>query len=165
MSELQVTAEPGVPQILTSRELDAPVELVYRAFTEPDLLVQWLGPWKYTMTVDRYELRDGGTWRYVHTDEEGNTWGFHGVFHGEPSIEGMVQTFEFEGAPGHVQMDTVSFEAHDGKTIVRTNSVFQSVEARDAMVQSGMADGMSQGYERLDELLATNLKGRHDTDA
>ena len=84
MSELQVTAEPGVPQVLTSRDLDAPVALVYRAFTEPELIAQWLGPRKYTMTVDRYDLRDGGTWRYVHTDEAGNAYGFHGVFHGEP---------------------------------------------------------------------------------
>jgi uncharacterized protein YndB with AHSA1/START domain len=165
MSELKITAEPGVPQILTERELDAPPELVYRAFTEPDLLAQWLGPRKYTMTVDRYDLRDGGSWRYVHSDEDGNAWGFHGVFHGEPSMDGIVQTFEFEGAPGNVQMDTVTFEGRDGRTIVRTNSVFQSVEARDAMVQSGMADGMTQGYERLDELLARDLKGRHDTDA
>ena len=165
MSELKITAEPGVPQILTERELDAPRELVYRAFTEPDLLAQWLGPRKYTMTVDRYDLRDGGSWRYVHTDEEGNAWGFHGVFHGEPSLDGIVQTFEFEGAPGNVQMDTVTFEGRGDRTIVRTNSVFQTVEARDAMVQSGMADGMTQGYERLDEVLARDLKGRHDTDA
>ena len=165
MSELHITAEPGIPQILTERELDAPRELVYRAFTEPDLLAQWLGPRKYTMTVDRYDLRDGGSWRYVHTDEEGNAWGFHGVFHGEPSLDGLVQTFEFEGAPGNVQMDTVTFEGRGERTIVRTNSVFQTVEARDAMVKSGMADGMSQGYERLDELLARDLKGRHDTDA
>jgi len=165
MSELKITAEPGVPQILTERELDAPPELVYRAFTEPDLLAQWLGPRKYTMTVDRYDLRDGGSWRYVHSDEDGNAWGFHGVFHGEPSLHGIVQTFEFEGAPGNVQMDTVTFEGRGDGTVVRTNSVFQSVEARDAMVQSGMADGMSQGYERLDELLARDLKGRHDTDA
>lgn len=117
------------------------------------------------MTIDRYDLRDGGTWRYIHADEEGNAWGFHGVFHGEPSLDGLVQTFEFEGAPGNVQMDTVTFEGRGDRTIVRTNSVFQSVEARDAMVQSGMADGMSQGYERLDELLARDLKGRHDTEA
>ena len=154
MSELQVTAEPGVPQVLTSRELDAPRDLVYRAFTEPELLQRWLGPRAYTMTIDRYDLRDGGTWRYIHADDAGNAYGFHGVFHGEPSMDGMVQTFEFEGAPGHVSMDTVTFEDRDGKTIVRTNSVFQSVEARDAMVQNGMARGMSEGYERLDELLA-----------
>ena len=154
MTELQITAEPGVPQVLTSRELDAPRDLVYRAFSEPELLAQWLGPRKYTMTVERFDLRDGGTWRYVHSDEAGNAYGFHGVFHGDPSPEGMVQTFEFEGAPGHVSLDTVTFEERDGKTTVRTNSLFQSVEARDAMVSSGMGDGMSQGYERLDELLA-----------
>jgi uncharacterized protein YndB with AHSA1/START domain len=154
MTELQVTTEPGVPQVLTSRTFDAPRELVYRAFTEPELLLQWLGPRRFTMTIDRYDLRDGGSWRYVHADDAGNEFGFHGVFHGEPSLEGMVQTFEFEGAPGNVQMDTVTFDEHDGVTTVRTNSVFQSVEARDAMVGSGMAEGMGQGYERLDEVLA-----------
>ncbi len=154
MTEMKITVEPGVPQVLTSREFDAPRELVYRAFTEPALLVQWLGPRKYTMTIDRFDLRDGGTWRYVYADEAGNAFGFHGVFHGEASLDGIVQTFEFEGAPGHVSMDTVTFEEEDGKTIVRTNSVFQSVAARDAMVDSGMADGMSEGYERLDEVLA-----------
>jgi len=153
MTEMQVTAQPGVPQVLTSREFDAPRELVYRAFTEPDLLVQWLGPRKYTMTIDRYDLRDGGTWRYVHSDDAGNAFGFHGVFHGEASLDGIVQTFEFEGAPGHVSMDTVTFEESGGKTTVRTNSVFQSVEARDAMVESGMASGMSEGYDRLEDLL------------
>ncbi len=154
MTEMQVTAEPGVPQILTARELDAPRELVYRAFTEPELLVQWLGPRKYTMTIERYDLRDGGMWRYTHADDDGNAYAFHGVFHGTPTIDGIVQTFEFEGAPGHVSMDTVVFEEAGGKTVVRTNSVFQSVEARDAMYQSGMADGMNEGYERLDEVLA-----------
>jgi uncharacterized protein YndB with AHSA1/START domain len=153
MSDFKVTAEPGVPQVLTEREFNAPRDLVYRAFTDPDLLVQWLGPRRYTMTIDRYDMRDGGTYRYVHSDEAGNAFGFHGVFHGDPSPEGMVQTFEFEGAPGHVSMDTITFEEHDGRTTVRTNSLFQSVEARDAMVQSGMADGMSEGYERLAELL------------
>ena len=154
MAELKVTAEPGVPQIVTTRDFDAPRHLLYRAYTEPDLLAQWLGPRRYTMTVERFDLRDGGTWRYLHADDAGNTYGFHGVFHGDPSPEGIVQTFEFEGAPGNVQMDTVTFEEHDGGTTVRTNSVFQSVEARDAMYESGMAEGMSEGYERLEELLA-----------
>ncbi len=154
MTEMQITAEPGVPQILTSREFAAPRDLVFRAFTEPDLLVQWLGPRRYKMTIDRWDLRDGGTYRYVHADDAGNEFGFHGVFHGDPSPDGIVQTFEFEGAPGHVSMDTATFEERDGKTIVRINSVFQSVQARDAMVDAGMASGMSEGYERLDDLLA-----------
>jgi uncharacterized protein YndB with AHSA1/START domain len=154
MTEMQVTAEAGVPQVLTSREFDAPRELVYRAYTEPELLKQWLGPRKYTMTIEQFEPRDGGTWRYIHADDAGNSFGFHGVFHGMPSPDGMVQTFEYEGAPGNVSMDTVTFEEHDGKTTVRTNSLFQSVAARDMMVDSGMADGMSEGYDRLDEVLA-----------
>jgi uncharacterized protein YndB with AHSA1/START domain len=161
MTELKITAEPGVPQVLTERAFDAPRELVFRAFTEPDLLAQWLGPRGYTMKVERFDLRDGGTWRYTHVDQEGNEYAFHGVFHGEPSPDGTVQTFEFEGAPGNVSMDTLTMEERDGTTIVRINSVFQSVEARDAMVEAGMADGMSQGYEKLDELLATSLKPRH----
>jgi uncharacterized protein YndB with AHSA1/START domain len=155
MTEMQITAEPGVPQVLTARTFDAPRDLVFRAFVEPDLLVQWLGPRQYTMTIERFDVRDGGTYRYVHADDAGNAFGFHGVFHGEPSPDGFVQTLEFEGAPGHVSMDTLTLEERDGKTTVRTNSVFQSVEARDAMVQSGMAEGMSEGYDRLEELIAT----------
>ena len=154
MTELKVTAEPGVPQVFTERVFDAPRDLVFRAFIEPDLLVQWLGPRKYTMSVDRFDARDGGTYRYVHADDAGNAFGFHGVFHGDPSPDGMVQTFEFEGAPGNVSMDTATFEERDGRTTVRTNSVFQSVEARDAMVGAGMAEGMNEGYDRLEELLA-----------
>ena len=152
--KLNVTAEPGVPQVITSRTFDAPRDLVYRAFTDPDLLVQWLGPRQYTMTIERYDLRDGGTYRYIHADDTGNEYAFHGVFHGDPSPDGMVQTFEFEGAPGNVSMDTLTLEEHDGRTTVRSNSVFQSVEARDGMVQSGMAEGMNEGYDRLDELVA-----------
>lgn len=155
MNELQVTAEPGIPQVLTQRSFAAPRALVFRAFTEPDLLSQWLGPRRLTMRIDRFDPRDGGTWRYVHTEADGTEYGFHGVFHGEPSVEGIVQTFEFEGAPGHVQLDTVAFEETDGITTVHGNSVFQSVADRDAMVSAGMADGISQGYERLEELLGT----------
>ena len=154
MIETTYIAEPGVPQILANRRLDAPAELVFRALTEPDLLVQWLGPRGLTMTIDRFDVRDGGRWRYVHTDDAGNAYGFHGVFHGTPSLEGIVQTFEFEGAPGHVQMDTATFEDEEGKTVLHMNSVFQSVEARDAMLRSGMEEGMNEGFERLDDLLA-----------
>ena len=154
MTDLHIQADPGIPQVITTRTFDAPRDLVFRAFTEPDLLVQWLGPRKYTMTIDRFDLRDGGTYRYVHADDAGNAYAFHGVFHGQPSPDGTVQTFEFEGAPGHVSMDTLTMEELDGTTTVRTNSLFQSVEARDAMVSSGMADGMREGYDRLDEVLA-----------
>jgi uncharacterized protein YndB with AHSA1/START domain len=153
MGKTQITAEPGTPFIQISRTFDAPKELLFRAHTEPDLLVQWLGPRGMEMTVDRYEIRDGGTWRYIHRDADGNEYGFHGVFHGQPSIDGIVQTFEFEGAPGHVMLERLTFEEHDGRTTVHVHSVAQSVNDRDAMVVGGMESGISQGYERLDELI------------
>ena len=154
MATTNATADPGVPFIDITREFDAPPDLVFRAHTDPDLLVQWLGGDKYEMIVDRYDVRDGGTWRYIHRDGQGNDWGFHGVFHGTPTPEGMVQTFEFEGAPGYVSLDTLTLEDLGGRTRVRIHSVHQTVEGRDAMVASGMEAGLSAGYRRLDELIA-----------
>ena len=165
MATTEVTAPAGQLSVAISRVFDAPRALVFRAYTEPDLLVQWLGPRRLTMRVDRYELRDGGRWRYVHIDSDGAEYGFHGVFHGTPSPENVVQTFEFEGAPGHVQMDTLVLEERDGKTIVRLSSVFQSIEARDAMVAAGMAAGVTEGFERLDEVLQALSADRATTGA
>jgi uncharacterized protein YndB with AHSA1/START domain len=155
MANAQIIAEPGVPQVVITREFDAPKELLFRAYTDPELLVQWLGPRRMTMTVDRYENRDGGTWRFIHRDAAGNEAGFHGVFHGTPSSDGVVRTFEFEGVPGHVSLETLTFEERGAKTLVRTNAVFQSVEDRDGMMRSGMEGGLNESYERLDELVAT----------
>ena len=154
MGTTKITAEPGVPFIDFVREFDAPRDLVFRAHTEPDLLAQWLGPAKYKMTVERLEVRDGGTWRYINSGPDGAEYAFHGVFHGTPSPDNMVQTFEFEGAPGHVSLDSLRLEERDGRTTARVHAVFQSVEARDANVAGGMADGMTEGYRRLDELIA-----------
>jgi uncharacterized protein YndB with AHSA1/START domain len=154
MTTTQITAEPGSPYVDMTREFDAPRDLIFRAHTEPELLVQWLGPRRLTMIVDRMDVRDGGTWRYIHRDADGTEYGFHGVFHGTPSPDGIVQTFEFEGAPGHVSLDSLSLEERNGRTLLRAHSVFQSVEARDAMIESGMEGGINEGYARLDELIA-----------
>jgi uncharacterized protein YndB with AHSA1/START domain len=153
MSKTAITAEPGIPQIIITREFDAARDLVFRAHIDPDLLVQWLGPRELAMTIDKYEARDGGTWRYVHTDADGSTYGFHGVFHGDPSPDAIVQTFEFEGAAGHVCLQTATLTERDGKTLMRTVTAFQSVEDRDAMVASGMEHGVHDSHERLAELL------------
>jgi uncharacterized protein YndB with AHSA1/START domain len=154
MSATRIDAPDGVPFIDVSREFDAPRDLVFRAFTDPELLVQWLGPRRYEMIIDEYDVRPGGRWRYIHRGADGSEHGFHGVFHGEPSPAGMVQTFEYEGAPGHVSLDRLVLDEQGGRTTVRTHSVFQSVEARDAMIDNGMEEGMNQGFERLDELFA-----------
>jgi uncharacterized protein YndB with AHSA1/START domain len=156
MNKTTITAEPGIPQITITREFDAPRELVFRAHTDPQLLVQWLGPRDLTLTIDRYEVRDGGTWRYVHTDAQGHEYGFHGVFHGTPSPDAIVQTFEFEGVPGHVNLYTITLEQQEGggRTLMRTVSSFQSVEDRDGMVASDMERGVRDSADRLEELLA-----------
>ncbi len=155
MSETRITAEPGQPFVDVVREFDAPREMVFRAHADPDLIVDWMGPGQFEMTVDRWDVRDGGAWRYTHRDADGNEYGFHGVFHGIQTIDGMTQTFEFEGAPGHVALETITFEdLSDGRSRSRVHSVYQSVADRDAVVASGMGEGMTAGYERLDALLA-----------
>ena len=154
MATTQISAPPGVPSIEITREFEAPRELVFRAHVDPELLVQWLGPRGQTMTVDRLDPRHGGTWRYTARDADGNEYAFRGVYHGTPSPDGIVQTFEFEGMPGHVCLETINFEDRGGRTVLRQNSVFQSIEDRDQMIQSGMEHGVIESMERLDELFA-----------
>jgi uncharacterized protein YndB with AHSA1/START domain len=150
VAETKITAPAGLPYVDIEREFAAPRRLVYRAYSEPELIKQWLGPHKYEMDIERW---DEHGYRYVHRDPQGNEFGFRGVFHGPMTIEGGTQTFEFEGVPGHISMDTLVLEDHGDRTIVRTHSVFQSVEDRDGMVQAGMGGGVTEGYERLDEVL------------
>jgi uncharacterized protein YndB with AHSA1/START domain len=153
MSDVQISAPPGVPQIISEVHFDAPRYLVFRAFMEPDLLSQWLGPRRVTMTIEEYDPRDGGRYHYTHHDTEGNEYAFRGVFHGDPSLEGVVQTFEYEGAPGHVSLESLMLEDTETGTHVRTNSVFQSVADRDAMIEADMETGVREGMERLGVLL------------
>jgi uncharacterized protein YndB with AHSA1/START domain len=145
-----------VQEVFITREFDAPRALVFKAHTDPDLYVQWLGPHGYEMILETFEPSSGGKYRYIHKDPQGNEFGFHGTFH-EMSEELMIQTFEFEGLPerGHVTLDTMRLEElPGGRTKVTIQSVFQSVSDRDGMVQSGMERGVREGYERLDEVLA-----------
>jgi uncharacterized protein YndB with AHSA1/START domain len=154
MNRTIISAQPGLPFIEIEREFDAPRELVYRAHIDPALLAEWLGPRRLTMVVERWDPVDGGAWRFVQREADGTEYGFHGVFHGTPSFDGLTQTFEFDGAPGHVSLDALTFDERAGRTTVRIHSVHQSVEARDAMIDGGMATGVDEGYSRLDEVLA-----------
>ena len=159
-NKVTVTAEPGKQELFITREFDAPRELVFKAHIDPKLYVQWLGPHGYEMILETFEPVSGGKYRYVHKDKEGNEYGFHGTFH-EMSEELMIQTFEFEGLPerGHVVLDTMRLEELPGnRTRITIQSVYQSVEDRDGMVQSGMETGVREGYERLDDILAEAKK-------
>jgi uncharacterized protein YndB with AHSA1/START domain len=100
------------------------------------------------------EVRKGGIWRYIQRDAEGNEYAFNGVYHDIVSPERLVYTFEFEGMPGHVLLETVVFEEQDGKTKLSDISVFQSVEDRDGMLASGMEQGAVETMDRFEELLA-----------
>jgi uncharacterized protein YndB with AHSA1/START domain len=104
-----VSAEPEELEIIITREFDAPRELVFQAFTDPTLYVQWLGPRRFIMTLETFEPKNGGRWRYIHRDQNGNAYAFHGVYHEVLAPELIIDTFEFEGLPekGHVGLETI----------------------------------------------------------
>jgi len=153
-----ITAEPGKQELLITREFDAPRELVFQAFTDSELYVQWLGPRRLSMTLETFEPRSGGRWRYIHKDQSGNEFAFRGVYHEVLAPERIIDTFEFEGLPeaGHVCLETLTFEAlPGGRTRLTAHSVFQSVADRDGALQSGMEQGVNDSHERLADLLET----------
>jgi uncharacterized protein YndB with AHSA1/START domain len=151
--ELVVTAPAGTPFIEFTREFDAPVAAVFRAHTDPDLVRRWLGPDGYEMDVEVYDVRTGGRYRYVHRNPAGAEFAFNGVFHRVVTDDQIVQTFEYEGEPGVVSIETLVFVDLGGRTRLVGHSTFPSVEARDGIVAAGMQNGMDQGYARLDTLV------------
>lgn len=153
MNKHTLIAEPGSHMVVIKREFNAPRELVFKAMTEPKLVTQWWGFRNTTTRVDKMEAKHGGIWRFVDRDAEGNEFAFRGVYHDVTSPERLVYTFEFEGMPGHVLLETITLEEKDGKTFITDSSVFQSVEARDGMIEAGMESGAAESFEMLDELL------------
>lgn len=152
--ETRIVSDPDVPLVHITREFDASADKVFRAHTDPELVVQWLGPRRHEMRIDRYDCRTGGDYRYVHASN-GNEYGFFGSFHEVRPGELIVQTFTFEGMPDGVALERLVFEElGDGRTRLTATSLVDSFEARDAFVASGMEEGVREGYERLDELLA-----------
>lgn len=160
-NQTTIKAEPGKLELTIIREFDAPRELVYKAYTHADLFVQWAGPKDLIISLEKFEAKEGGMWRYIHSDPSGNDFGFHGVFHELKAPERIIQTFEYEGLPesGHVALETARFESlGEDRTRVVSQSVFQSVADRDGMMQSGMEQGINESYDRLDDLLAKELE-------
>src|SRR2546421_10417513 len=115
MSKAVLTAEPAQHDIVMTRVFDAPRELVFKAYTDPAQVSQWWGLRSHTTRVDAMDVRPGGTWRFVDRDPDGNEYGFHGVYHEVAPPERLVSTFEFEGMPGHVVLETVTFEDVQGE--------------------------------------------------
>lgn len=154
MAKLHFVAEPGMPHVVMTRTFNAPRELVFRAFTEPALVARWWGSKDMITVVDRLEARPGGIWRYVDRNGDGSEHAFHGVYHDVTAPERLVYTFEYEGMPGHVLLETITLEERDGQTVVTDSAVFQSVEARDGMLP-GMEEGANESLDSLEDLLKT----------
>lgn len=153
MPETEYVIEPGKQELVSTVVMDAPRELVFRAYTDPELFGRWWGPRRYKNRIEKFDSRSGGEWRVVQVGDDGSEHGFHGVNHEVLAPERIINTFEYEGFPGHVALQTATFEAAGNKTKITALVVFQTVMDRDGMVASGMREGADESMERLAELL------------
>lgn len=157
ITEATIEADPTVPAIRITRDFAATPAQLLRAHTDPELFTQWVGPHGMRTTIDVWDARTGGSWRYVaqHGDgSDGMEFAFHGCFH-EVRPDRIVQTFTWEGMPDGVALETLTFEdLGDGRTRLHAQSLCDSFEDRDAMLRSGMDVGVNDGYAKLDALLA-----------
>jgi uncharacterized protein YndB with AHSA1/START domain len=144
---------PTDREIRIERVFDAPRDLVFAAITDPELIPQWWGPRGTTTIVDQMDPRPGGSWRFVLHNADGSETAFRGTYRELSPPERIVQTFEWEGMPGHISIETAIFEDLGDRTKLTTTSLFHTTEERDGMLASGMERGMNETYTRLDELL------------
>jgi len=147
--------KPSDREIVFTRVFDAPRALVFKVYTEPNLIPQWWGPRGFTTVVDKMDVTPGGVWRFVHHRPDGNEYAFNGVYREVVPPERLAYTFEFEGMPGHMLLETVTFEDHDGQTKVTARALFDTAEDRDGMLKSGMEKGAAESWDRFAELLQT----------
>jgi uncharacterized protein YndB with AHSA1/START domain len=152
--KLDVTT-PSDTEIQMTRVFDAPRDLVFEAHSSAEHMKNWWGPRKYETISAEVDFRPGGKWRIVHRGPDGEEYGFHGEYREIVPPERITWTFEFEGAPGQVAVETLTLEEHDGKTTLTAISDAGSKEARDAVLESGMTEGAAETFDRLEEYLET----------
>ena len=148
------TTTPSDREILMERIFNAPRARVWKAMTEPDLLAQWWGRGN-KLVIERYEFQRGGHWRFVEHSDHGEH-GFEGRFREISPIERMSMTFEWDGMPGHVIVQTIVLDdLGDNRTRMVTLALFHTTEERDGMIKSGMEGGVNESYAALDRVLET----------
>ena len=153
IAETAIEADPKVPIIRMRREFNASPGQLFRAHTDPRLFARWAGPNGMHTRIEEWDARSGGSWRYVST-RDGQQYAFRGCFH-DVRPDRIVQTFTFEGQPDGVALQTLWFEdLGNGRTLLRTQSLVDSFEDRDAWLASGMEVGVNEGYAKLEEMLA-----------
>jgi len=150
--KLTVTT-PSDREIVLTRVLDAPRALVFEAHSKCEHVQRWFA--RGNPMDCEMDFRTGGRYRFVEHAPDGNAYAFRGEYREIVAPERIVQTFEFEGTPGHVAVETIVFTEHDGKTTLTSTSVFDSVEDRDGMLASGMETGAAEALDALAELLAS----------
>jgi uncharacterized protein YndB with AHSA1/START domain len=149
-----VVTTPSEREIRIERSFDAPRDLVFATYTNPELIPEWWGPRGTTTIVDEMDPRTGGRWRFVMRNPDGSETAFRGAYREVTPPERIVQTFEWEPMAGHVSVETATFEDLGDRTKVTTVSIFHTPEERDGMLESGMEGGMNETFDRLDEVLA-----------
>jgi uncharacterized protein YndB with AHSA1/START domain len=148
--EATIIADPDLPKITITREFDAPADKVFAAHVDPEIFARWIGPNQYEVTIDRWEASTGGSYRYA-TGEEWFFGSFHQVL---PDQHKIVQTWGWEGMPEAVSLETCTVtDLPDGRSLLTTVSLVDSMEAQAGMLASGMEVGINDGYAKLDELL------------
>jgi uncharacterized protein YndB with AHSA1/START domain len=152
MAATTTFATPSDRKLVIERVFDAPRARVFAAYTDPELIPRWWGPRRLTTIVDHMDLRPGGQWRFVQHDSDGREYAFRGTYREVTPPERLVQTFEWEGMPGHVAIESVTFEDLGERTRITTTTLFHTTEERDDMLASGMEGGVTESHERLDEL-------------
>jgi uncharacterized protein YndB with AHSA1/START domain len=159
MSGKLTVTTPTDREIVMTRILDAPRELVFEAHSSCEHMSRWWGPRGYEFASCELDFRPGGRWRIVHRSPQGEEYGFRGEFREIVRPERIVWTFEWEGMPGHISVGILTLEEQDGKTTLTSTSVFDTVEDRDGMLQSGAEKGAAESMDRLEEYLEV-LAGR-----
>jgi uncharacterized protein YndB with AHSA1/START domain len=142
---------PAEREIQLVRVVDAPRELVFKIYTDPQSIPHWWGPRSVTTSVDQMDVRPGGRWRYVQRNPDGSQTGFRGEYREIAPPDRLVATFEWEGMPGHISLETTRFEEHGGGTRIVATTQFDSVDDRDGMLQYGMEEGAAELWDRLEE--------------
>ena len=154
-NETTIEADPALPVIRIVREFDAPPERVFLAFTDPEVFVRWLGPATTSVRLDEWEARSGGSYRYTMLGDGEELVTFWGSFHEVRSPDRLVQTQSMAGMGDGAVLNTLTFtDLGDGRTRLTDQTLADSIEVRDAILASGMDEGVIAGYRKLDELLA-----------
>ncbi|MDQ3877902.1 MAG: SRPBCC family protein [Actinomycetota bacterium] len=151
-NKLQVST-PSEDTIVLTREFDAPRDLVFEAHTSCEHMSCWWGPRRYEVASCEIDFRPGGKWRMVQRDPDGDEFAFRGEYKEIARPELISWTFEFEGWPGAISTETMQLAEQNGKTTLTATAVYGSREHRDAMLESGMADGAGEAFDRLEEYL------------